>query len=108
MKAFITFLAACSVLCLMSCSGKPSDKEIKQKILLDYICAEHAKVDDLKIISTEETKNLMGGVAYKYTVSGSVEWPDGCNEFGSQLPSGAKEKFEKIVFLSKDEQGKWQ
>ncbi len=60
MKKIINFLVVCSVLFLASCSSKPTSKEISKKILLEYVCAETAEVNNLKIENTEETKNLMG------------------------------------------------
>ena len=90
-----------------SCSGKPSEKEITEKILMEYICADKAKVDGLKILNTEETKNLIGKPAYRYAVTGEVEWPEGCTEFGSRLEPGRKESFEKTVTLSKGDDGEW-
>lgn len=108
MKKNINFLFVCFVLFLASCSSKPTNKEISKKILLEYVCAETARVNNLKIESTEETKNLMGKPAYRYTVSGEVEWPKGCTEFGTGLEPGAKESFQKIITLSKGMDGDWQ
>ena len=106
-KAFIGLLLLSSIV-LYSCGGKPSETDIKKKILLEYVCNETAKVNDLKILKTEETETVVGNKAYKYTVSGEVEWPDGCTEFGTRLEPGRKETFEKVVYLGSDGNGKWQ
>jgi len=37
-----------------------------------------------------------------------VEWPEGCKEMGTNTAAGTKEKFEKQVVLSKNEDGNWQ
>ncbi|MBS1563302.1 MAG: hypothetical protein JST39_02885 [Bacteroidetes bacterium] len=92
---------------LQSCSGKPSEKEIVKKMLMEYTCAEQAKVNNLKIISTEETTNMMGGKAWRYKVTGEVQWPEGCADFGSRLQPGYTQPFEKTVYLSKGEDGNW-
>lgn len=92
---------------LYSCSGKPSDKDISKKILLEYVCNETAKVNDLKIMKTEETKSTDGPHVFTYTVRGEVEWPDGCKEMGNTA-AGTKEKFEKQVTLTKTDDGAWQ
>jgi hypothetical protein len=97
-----------SIIFLYSCSGKPSDKDISKKILLEYVCAETAKVNNLKILKTEETESTGGPHVFTYTVSGEVEWPDGCKEMSTNTVAGTKEKFEKQVMLSKTEGGNWQ
>jgi hypothetical protein len=91
-----------------SCSSKPSEKEISKKVLMEYVCPDNAKVNELKIVKTEQTENLIGQPAYRYTVNGTVVWPDGCNEFGTGIQPGTSEKFEKTVTLSKGENGDWQ
>ena len=106
MKKSIICLLLSSVV-LYSCGGKPSEAEIKKKILLEYVCNETAKVNGLKILKTEETETLAGNKAYKYTVTGEVEWPDGCTEFGTRLEPGRKEVFDKVVYLGKDMEGNW-
>jgi hypothetical protein len=107
MKKIIIGLLSLSSILLYSCGGKPSEADIKKKILLEYVCNETAKVNSLKIIKTEETETISGGAAYKYTVSGEVEWPDGCTEFGTRLEPGRKESFEKVIYLGKGSNG-WQ
>ena len=85
-----------------SCTGKPSEKDITHKILLEYVCPENAIVDDLKIINLEETQSLLGLPALQYTVSGEIEWTNGCNETFSNMPPGYKEAFrEKKITLVK-------
>lgn len=106
MKKIITSFSA--IVLLYSCSGKPSDKDISKKILFEYVCNETAKVNGLKILKTEETESTDGPHVFTYTVSGEVEWPDGCKEMGTNTAAGAKEKFEKQVVLSKNEEGSWQ
>lgn len=102
------FLSICIATLLCSCSNKPSEKEIANKILLEYVCMETAKVNDLKIIKTEETQTILGNPAYRYTVTGEVQWPQGCKEFGTGIQPGAIEKFEKTVTLGKNDNGDWQ
>ena len=93
------------------CSCKkntPSNKDIEKKILIEYTCAETAKVNSLEIVKSSPTTSLFGFKGYEYIVSGEVEWPTGCTEFGTSLPSGYKEKFDnKRVVLIKGEEG-WQ
>jgi hypothetical protein len=98
----ITFLFFCS------CKNKPSNADIEKKVLLEYTCAETAKVNMLQIIKTSPTTSILGFKGYEYLVSGEVEWPSGCTDFGTALPSGYKEKFEnKTVVLIKSDEG-WQ
>ena len=75
---------------------------------MEYVCAETAKVNNLKILKTKETESTGGPHIFDYTVSGEVEWPNGCKEMDKNTPAGTKEKFEKQVVLSKTEDGKWQ
>jgi hypothetical protein len=97
-----------SLLLLGACNTKPSDKDIKNKILLDYICAETATVNDLKILNTRDAVAIFGNKGLEYQVSGEVTWEKGCREFGSMLFPGHKERFEnKTVFLIKDNEGNW-
>jgi hypothetical protein len=93
---------------LYSCSGKPSEKDINKKVLQEYVCAETAKVNNLKILKTEETESTPDTHVFSYTVTGDVIWPDGCTELGTNAQPGAKEKFEKVVTLYKDDDGNWQ
>ena len=91
-----------------SCKSKPSNADIEKKILLEYTCAETAKVNSLQIMKSSPTTSLLGFKGYEYLVSGEVEWPAGCTEFGTAVPSGYKEKFEnKTVVLIKSDAG-WQ
>lgn len=88
--------------CFCSCTEKPSEKDIAHKILLEYVCPEAAKVDDLKIINLKETQSLLGLPALQYTVSGEIEWINGCSDAFSNLPAGYKEAFQnKTVTLVK-------
>ncbi len=75
---------------MFSWSGKPSEKDINKKILLEYVCAETAKVSDLKILKTEETGSTGNPPVFRYTVSGEVAWLDGCTEMGPNTTAGAK------------------
>jgi len=97
-----------SVPLFYSCASKPSGKDISKKILMEYVCAETGKVNNLKILKTEVTESTNGPHVFRYTVSGEVEWPDGCKEMGTNTSAGTKEKFEKLVVLSKTEDGNWQ
>jgi len=82
--------------------------QILKKKLLEYTCAETAKVNSLQIMKSAPTTSLPGFKGYEYLVSGEVEWPTGCTEFGTAVPSGYKEKFEnKTVALIKSNAG-WQ
>jgi hypothetical protein len=93
---------------LAGCKGKPSEKDIKKKILLDYVCAETAKVNNMQILSTKDAVAIFGNKGYEYEVSGEVEWTDGCREYGTRLDPGFTEKFEhKRVFLIKGNDGVW-
>ena len=109
MKNILSAAGLLMLLFLGACKSKPSEKDIKKKILLEYICAETAKVNELRILSTKDAVAIFGNKGYEYAVSGEVEWPDGCREFGSGLPPGHREKFEnKTVFLIKGNDGEWQ
>ena len=90
------FLFMSLVILFSSCSSKPSDKEIKAKLLSEYGCADKAEVKDMKILSTKETKGTDIKHVYQYTVSGEIEWPQGCNEAGHQNTPGSREAFEKL------------
>ncbi len=107
-KATALFLSVFVTCLLLSCSGKPSEKDINKKILLEYVCAETAKVDDLKILKTEETESTGNPPIFRYTVTGEVAWPDGRTEMGTNTAAGAKEKFKKEVTLAKTDDGDWQ
>ena len=65
------------------------------------------EVNGLKVLKTEETETVVGNKAYKYTVSGEVEWPKGCTKYGTRLEAGRKEEFEKVVYLGSDGNGNW-
>jgi hypothetical protein len=93
--------------CLYACSGRPSEADISKKILLEYVCAETAKVGNLKILRTEETEGTDQAHVFRYTVAGEVEWPKGCTEMGTATAPGTKEKFEKLVVFAKTDEG-WQ
>ena len=74
---------------------------------MEYVCAETAKVNNLKILKTEETESTDGPHVFNYTVRGEVEWPNGCKE-KTNTSAGTKEKFEKKVVLSKTNDSNWQ
>lgn len=98
----IRFFVVLLLMFFCSCTGKPSEKDIAHKILLEYVCSENAKVDDLEIINLKETQSLLGLPALQYTVSGEIEWANGCNEAFSNLPAGYKEAFQnKTITLVK-------
>jgi len=98
----ITFLFICS------CNNKPSSADIEKKVLLEYTCAETAKVNSLQIVKTSPTTSIFGLKGYQYLVSGEVVWPSGCTEYGTSVPAGYKESFEnKMVVLIKSDEG-WQ
>ena len=104
----IAFVVLITIVLFCSCKSKPSHADIEKKVLLEYTCAETAKVNSLEIVKTSPTTSVFGLKGYEYLVSGEVEWPSGCTEFGTGLPSGYKEKFEnKTVVLIKGDEG-WQ
>lgn len=93
---------------LYSCKRKPTNDDISKKILLEYVCADNAKIDGLKIINEKETQSLFGLPAVQFTVSGFIEWANGCDEAFGALPPGYKEPFNnKLVTLVKSDKG-WQ
>lgn len=99
----------CVSILFAACSSKPSASDIKRKVLLEYVCYETAKVNNLEVIEEKDAQALSGNEAYEYVVSGEVEWPSGCREFGTGIPVGGKEKFnKKSVFLVKTDKGDWQ
>ncbi|HVX25420.1 MAG TPA: hypothetical protein VHB70_03705 [Parafilimonas sp.] len=107
MRLLITCLLFAAI-SICSCKSKPSEEDITKKILLDYVCPENAKVDNLKILDRRETKSLFGLPALQYIVSGEIEWKNGCDEAFGNLPAGYKESFDhKTVILVKSDDG-WQ
>ncbi len=75
---------------------------------MEYVCPETAKVHGLKILNTNDAESVAGYKGYQYTVSGEVEWKDGCTDYGTRIAPGFVEKFEnKSVTLIKNEEG-WQ
>src|SRR5450631_4080682 len=108
MNKNLLFVYFISIVFFCSCKNTPSNKDIETKILIEYTCAETAKVNSLEIVKSSPTTSLFGFKGYEYIVSGEVEWPTGCTEFGTSQPSGYKEKFDnKRVVLIKGEEG-WQ
>lgn len=108
MNKKLLFIYFFPLVILCSCSSKPSHSDIEKKILMEYVCPETAKVNELHIVSTKDAESIMGMKGYQYTVSGEVEWKNGCDEFGTGIAPGFKEKFEnKSVTLIKGEDG-WQ
>jgi hypothetical protein len=104
----LLFVAVLSLF-LLACNSQPGTSDIKKKILLEYICAETAQVNNLRILSTKDAESIFGtNKGYEYLVSGEIEWPGGCKEFGSGIPPGSKEVFDnKKVFLIKGNDGVW-
>ena len=108
MKITFYVLFVFAAISLFSCKSKPSKEAISKKILMEYVCPENAKVNTLNVLETKETESLFGFPALQYTVSGEVEWTNGCDEAFGNLPAGYKEKFEnKIVTMVKGDDG-WQ
>ena len=108
MKNILQTAGLLLLLFTVACKSKPSEKDIKKKILLDYICAETANVNDMRIVNTKDAEGIFGNKGYEYTISGEIQWANGCREFGSGLPPGHTERFEnKRVFLIKGNDGKW-
>ena len=97
-----------SIVVFTSCASKPTEKDIENKLLQNYVCNETAKVNKLKILKTEETKSTGGPHIFNYTISGEIVWPDGCTEKATNTPPGTKEKFRRIVTLYKSGDGKWE
>ena len=65
-------------------------------------------MDHLKILRTERTESTGIPPVFRYTVTGEVAWPNGCNELGAATTAGAKERFKKEVTLAKTDDGRWQ
>ena len=107
-KAILALPSLFLLLSIGSCTGRPSEKDISKKLLLDYVCNETAKVNGLKILKTEKTESTGQPPIFHFTVQGEVEWPDGCQEFGSTTPPGTREKFERLVTLYKTDEGNWE
>lgn len=90
------------------CSDKPSHTDIEKKLLQDYVCKETAEVNNLKILKTTETKKTGGPHVFTYSITGEVEWPNGCNDMGTNTPPGTKEKFNRLLTLYESEKGNWE
>lgn len=102
------FIIFSGLLFCCSCKSKPSEEDISKKILLEYLCPGNAKVENLKVIQTKVTESVFGFPALQYTVSGEIEWVDGCDETFGNIPAGYKESFKnKIIILVKTGSG-WQ
>jgi ABC-type uncharacterized transport system auxiliary subunit len=101
-------IASALLFAMTGCGNKPTNKEIENKLLQDYVCKETAKVNDLKILKTKETESTGGPHIFIYTVSGVIEWPNGCTEKATNTPPGSKEKFNRLVTLYKSDDGKWE
>lgn len=102
MKYFL-YLVICIAFC--SCNTGPPEKDISRCLLRIYDCGEYAKVNSLKIISSEK-EEFMGSEMYKVVVSGEVEWTSDCRSFMGQLRAGDKQKFEnKTVVMEKGPNG---
>ena len=108
MIKFAQYIAVAALLTLIGCANKPSQKNIEKKLLQDYVCKETAQVNKLKILKTEETRSTGGPHVFTYSVTGEVEWPDGCKEMGTNTPAGSKEKFNRLVTLYKSADGGWE
>lgn len=106
MKTFTCCAFLFAAISFCGCHSKPSEEEISNKVLMEYVCNETARVTDLKIINTKETETIFGTPALQYTVSGEVEWPQGCNQFFGNLPPAYKETFQnKTVTFAKTVKG---
>jgi hypothetical protein len=107
MKRLIPAIILLFSYALYSCSGLPSRKEIRNKVLQEFICPANATIEEMKIVSTEESIDYSGDKTLRYTVTGEVAWPGGCSDFGTGLHPGARERFQKTVTLSRDDEGVW-
>jgi len=96
------------LLLLAGCGSKPAQKDIEKKLLQNYVCSETAKVSRMKILKTEETQSTGGPHIFNYTITGEIEWPEGCTDKATNTPPGSKEKFSRIVTLYKSDDGKWE
>ncbi len=106
MKVLYMLLATATL--VSSCSDEPSHSDIEKKLLMEYVCPDAAKVNNMKITETRSAEGISGAKGYNYTVSGEVEWTKACDESINQTKAGFKEKFEnKTVVLIKGENG-WQ
>lgn len=101
------FVAAATIF-MTGCADKPTHEDIEKKLLQDYVCKETAKVNNLKVLKTEETKSTDGPHIFTYSITGEVVWPDGCKEMGTNTPTGTKEKFNRLLTLYKSDEGKWE
>ena len=106
-KICLYFLLLISIV-QFSCSDKPTRDYITRKLLSTYVCKENAKVNGLNILRTEETKSTGGPHIFRYTVSGEIEWPNGCKERQGSTPPGTKEKFNRLLTLYKSGNGEWE
>lgn len=96
-----------ALILLVSCSGGPSEEDLKKKILLEYVCMEGASVENLNVVSKKDAETVSGTNSYEYTVAGEVVWENGCDEGLRPTPPGFKEQFSnKKVFLANVE-GEW-
>ena len=96
-----------AIILFVSCSGGPSEEDLKKKILQDYVCMEEAIVENLNVESKKDAETVSGTKSYEYTVSGEVVWGEGCDEGLRPTPLGFKEQFSnKKVFLANVE-GEW-
>lgn len=109
MKRILVFCSLITLLLFCSCKSKPSNDDIKKKVLAEMPCSENAKFTDFKVVKSGDEETAMGVTGIEYTVSGEVEWPEGCTFLGSQLPAGHKEKFDNksVVFIKNEQDKKW-
>jgi len=56
----LLFACLITLLFFCSCKSKPSNADIEKKVLLEYTCAETAKVNSLQIIKSSPTTSLLG------------------------------------------------
>ena len=93
---------------LIGCADKPTQADMEKKLLQNYVCPDKARVKELKVLRTEETKSTGGPHLFRFTVRGEVEWPTGCNQTGTITPAGTKEPFERLLTLYKSDKGQWE
>jgi hypothetical protein len=103
-KLFIC-LGLIAICLLAGCMGRPSKKAIGHKILQEYPCGNQARIRALKVLKTEETRRSEADHIFRFTVSGQIEWPEGCSD--SVIRRGAATRFSRVVTLTRTEDGSW-
>lgn len=102
------YMVSLAMAILVSCTTKPSEQDIRKKLLEEYVCPESAVIRHFEIVQHDEINSDKGERVQRYLVRGQVEWPGGCTDQGFDIPAGRQEGFEQTVFLTEDRNGRWQ